>query len=79
MPGDQPYAGPDRRRSERRNLDIDDDLDGAIGRLAAFRRRWNAGDFIDKTSLLTADDVDLILARLNWPQLDPGTPREGGE
>jgi hypothetical protein len=43
---------------------MDDSLKTAIARLTEFRASWNAGDLIDEDSKLTADDLDLLIARL---------------
>ena len=49
---------------------MDDALNTAIARLADFRASWSPGDQICEDSGLTADDLDLILAQLSWPEGD---------
>lgn len=51
-----------------------DPLNTAIARLAEFRATWEAGDQIDEYSKLTADDLDLILAQLSWPEDESPNP-----
>lgn len=53
---------------------MDDALNTAIARLAEFRRSWNAGDQICEECKLTADDLDLILAQLSWPEGENAEP-----
>ena len=49
---------------------MDDALNTAIARLADFRASFNQGDLVSDDPVLTADDLDLILAQLSWPEGD---------
>ena len=50
---------------------MDATLNASIGRLADFRASWNGDERIDEVSGPTADDIDMMLATLGWPDDEP--------
>jgi hypothetical protein len=54
-------------------VEVTKKLAEAVARLTLFRAYWEAGDEIDKTSHLTADDLDLIIDAVQpHADLEPG-------
>ena len=49
-------------------------LKEAVDRMAAFRASWDDADEVDEVSGLTATDVDIILAQVQFPEAEGHKP-----
>lgn len=75
----RPYAGLERRRYERRDLNWGAELRGAVARLVEVRAGLQADEFIDERTRLNAHDIDLVLEQLDVGATKGARTRVGGE